>query len=167
MRRFLQLTLVALVLVGVGQLCWQYERLPARVATHFDFGGRPNGWMSRESHVTLAIVFTLTIAAILGGLSFLLGWIPSKWINLPHRDYWLAEPRRMKSLQWLGNLLLGIGCAAVALIDVMFYGVYQANLSANPRFEFPFPLLVGVFGAVVIGLVVSTLFRFRRPERRA
>lgn len=163
MRRFLQLTLVAFVLVGLGQLFWQYGQLPARVATHFDAQGRPNGWLSREAHLTQAIVFTLIVSVGLSLLSLLIARIPAKWINLPNRDYWLDDSRRATSLAWLSNLVLGTGCAVVALIDVVFYGVYRANLNASPRFEFPLALLLGVFAAVLIGLVGATLFRFRRP----
>lgn len=165
MRRFLQLTLLALVLIGIGQLYWQYDQLPARVATHFDFEGRPNGWMSRESHVIQAIAFTVILGGALSVLSLLLGRIPDRLFNLPHRDYWLSEPQRAKSLQWLSNLVLGIACAAVALIDVVFYGIYQANQNAAPRFVFPLTLSLGLFGGVLISLVAATLLRFRRPAQ--
>jgi hypothetical protein len=165
MRRILQLTLLALVLIGIGQLCWQYNQLPARVATHFDFEGRPNGWMSRESHVTQAILFTVIIAGALSVLSIFLGRIPDKLINLPYREYWLAEPRRAESLHWLSNLILGIACAAIALIDVVFYGIYRANQNAAPRFAFPLTLSLGVFGGVLISLIVAALLRFRRPAQ--
>lgn len=38
-----------------------WRQLPARLATHFDFANRPNGWMSREG----SLVFSLFFAAFL------------------------------------------------------------------------------------------------------
>ena len=39
-------SIVALIPILVGVLLW--DRLPEQVATHFDFEGNPNGWISRE-----------------------------------------------------------------------------------------------------------------------
>ncbi len=40
-----------------------YDRLPARMATHFDLAGNPNGWMSREMGAWFAPVFALGLWA--------------------------------------------------------------------------------------------------------
>lgn len=34
-----------------------WNRVPARLATHFDFANRPNGWMSREGSLIFMLVF--------------------------------------------------------------------------------------------------------------
>ena len=43
---------------------WQvWDRLPARLAVHFDLAGRPNGWMSRESGLGLVFILMAVILA--------------------------------------------------------------------------------------------------------
>lgn len=48
---------------------WQvWDRLPARLATHFDIAGHPNGWMSREGalkFILIAMVITLSLATLI------------------------------------------------------------------------------------------------------
>jgi hypothetical protein len=55
-------TLPWLSLPVVGLRYWLvWDRLPARMATHFDLANRPNGWMSRGT----ALVFTLVLMVFL------------------------------------------------------------------------------------------------------
>src|SRR5215831_13624949 len=41
-----------------------WSQLPARLATHFDFWHRPNGWMSREGSFALAVFLATFLALI-------------------------------------------------------------------------------------------------------
>jgi hypothetical protein len=50
-------------------LAW--GKLPARVATHFDFANHPNGWMSREG----LLIFSLLLATVVAGAAT---WILSR-----------------------------------------------------------------------------------------
>jgi hypothetical protein len=44
---------------------WQvWDRLPIRVAVHFDIAGRPNGWMSREGSLQFILIFMAAILAV-------------------------------------------------------------------------------------------------------
>jgi hypothetical protein len=40
-----------------------WNQLPARLATHFDFSGHPNGWMSREGSLVFFILFATLMSA--------------------------------------------------------------------------------------------------------
>jgi hypothetical protein len=40
-----------------------WDRLPARIAVHFDVNWQPNGWTSREGALTLALVTTGVLLA--------------------------------------------------------------------------------------------------------
>jgi len=52
------LTWLALPLIALHY--WRaWDRLPARMAVHFDVNWQPNGWTSRESALTLALVTTV------------------------------------------------------------------------------------------------------------
>ena len=50
------ITLGLLVVAFVCLLAATSADLPARIASHFDGGGRPNGWMSRSSYLTPLIL---------------------------------------------------------------------------------------------------------------
>ena len=44
---------------------WQvWDELPARMATHFDANGQPNGWMSREAALYFALGLTAFMLVI-------------------------------------------------------------------------------------------------------
>jgi uncharacterized membrane protein len=52
------LTWLALPLIALNY--WRaWDRLPSRMAVHFDVNWQPNGWTSRESALTLALVTTV------------------------------------------------------------------------------------------------------------
>lgn len=57
---------VSLTVIGLttGLTALVYERLPERVATHFDMHGTPNGWMPRTMAAVFLPVFTAVIWAI-------------------------------------------------------------------------------------------------------
>src|SRR5277367_5148881 len=75
-----------------------YDDLPAKVASHFDIEGRPNGWMSREMCVGFTVGLGILMPALVVGMMGGAGRIPVSFINLPHRDYWLVPERRGPAL---------------------------------------------------------------------
>ena len=66
------------------------QQLPATVASHFDAHGNANGWMDRTLFLLLMVLIGLLMPGMTLLLSFLLRWVPTSQINLPHREYWLA-----------------------------------------------------------------------------
>ncbi|SRR6266498_1012849 len=48
-------------IVVLYALAW--NQLPARLATHFDFSGHPNGWMSREGCLVFFVLFATLMSA--------------------------------------------------------------------------------------------------------
>jgi uncharacterized membrane protein len=57
------LSLGVISLTG-GMTALVYDRLPERVATHFDIHGQPNGWMPRAMAAAFMPIFTIGIWAI-------------------------------------------------------------------------------------------------------
>jgi hypothetical protein len=47
-----------------------WDELPQRLATHFDFANRPNGWMSREGSLIFSLVFATSLAVIASWILF-------------------------------------------------------------------------------------------------
>ena len=52
---------------------WQYwsawDRLPARLATHFNAAGQPNGWMTREEALQFGLGITVLFLLIFSVIS--------------------------------------------------------------------------------------------------
>jgi serine/threonine-protein kinase len=154
-----------LAAAAVFQAAWYYPQLPATVASHFDGEGRPNGWMSREGFFTLqAIVLGVQVAVFVAGMR-LVRRLPDRWINLPHKDYWLAPERREASLAYLETWGLWMACAGFAF----FLGIFQLTIEANlRRGHLPlgptWVLMAGFIGYTLFALA-RLLLRFRRPDR--
>ena len=94
--------LLFFISLGVAQALYFRAELPARVASHFDGAGRPNGWMARDGFVLFQCGLVLTLGALFGIGGRLLKVTPNGWINLPNKNYWLAPERRAESVAVLG-----------------------------------------------------------------
>ncbi len=163
MRRLAQLVFFATTFVVLALAAQQHGTLPARVATHFGANGQPDGWMSRASHTLGQVGITGGIAALFFILALALPRLPERFVNLPHRDYWLAPQRRAATFAWLGAMLFWLGALLQAFLGFVFRAVWRANTAAQPELRLnPLWLQVSLF-IIVVGLVITLLFRFRRP----
>jgi Na+/proline symporter len=162
-KNVLQALFLALVASALAQAVWQHDRLPERVATHFNAAGEANGWMSRDGQTAWHIGAVLFIAGLLEGIAWLSPRLPAQYINLPHRDYWLAPERRAATQAWLAGLTLGLGCAIILFFIGLFHLVYRANLAGSVLPVVPVGLLsLGLL--LTVGFVIlGVLARFARP----
>ena len=88
------LLLGLLYLCFFGYLVASSSQLSSRVATHFDGHGQPNGWMSRAAHLQFMGVFGLGFPLFVPAIVYASRFLPDRFYNLPHRDYWLAPARQ-------------------------------------------------------------------------
>jgi hypothetical protein len=75
MKRAMQVAtwLMWLVLPLTGLRFWlAWDRLPARLATHFDASGRPNGWMTREAALGVGLGMTVLFLLVFTVASYFL-----------------------------------------------------------------------------------------------
>jgi len=161
--RALRILFPLLVAAAIMQAGWQHGRLPERVATHFDFAGRANGWMSREVQTAAHIGIVLFLAAMLEGLARLGPRLPDEMINLPQCDYWLAPERRAATHARLAAMVRLIGCLLMGFFLALFDQVYRANVNGTQMLTAPAGLVVGGL-LVTVGLVIAGGgVRFARP----
>lgn len=164
----MKLPFLALVLLwAVGALlagaC--YPQLPARVASHFDAAGNPNGFSSPGSFVAMHLAITALVAGVFGGIALWLPSVPASMVNLPNREYWLAAERRDASMRWMSRHLIVFACTMLAFLQVVFALSYRANLPAPTRLA---PSLM--WGSIVAMLVFTAWFlvsiyrRFSAPR---
>jgi hypothetical protein len=94
---------------------WQvWDRLPARLAVHFDLAGRPNGWISRESG--LGLVFIL-MAVILAGATLVRS----------HRSPPMSSPGAV-----LGMFYLALGAIYFGEEWILAYNLNPTRLHVLP-----------------------------------
>lgn len=163
MKHSLPILFLLLALAVSAQALWQHDRLPERVATHFNLAGQADGWMSRDNQTKAHIGLVLFIAVLLEGLARLSPRLPDGLVNLPHRDHWLAPGRRAATHAWLAGLFRLIGCVLMMFFFALFHLVYRANLSSTPMLTGPAGLLVGGLLATVGLLLAAVFLRFARP----
>jgi hypothetical protein len=142
----------------------QHGSLPARVATHFGADGQPNGWMSRDGHTIGQVAISIFIGGLFFALTLYLPRVPDRFVNLPHRDYWLAPQRRAATFAWLGSMLLWLGALLQGFLAYVFREVWRANLLTPPALRLNSLWLQVSLFILTAGLVITLLFRFRRPE---
>jgi hypothetical protein len=127
------LLLAVLYAVFVVMLVRDAARLPERVATHFDFRGQPDGWMSSQGYLAFMTVFGLVFPLVPAALCLLVRLLPDSLINLPHREYWLAPERRDETAGYLVGHMLWLSCMMSGLTIVLHQMTVEANLQAPPQ----------------------------------
>jgi hypothetical protein len=117
-------------------LAW--DRLPLRMASHFNFNGRPNGWMPRATAFFLALAITAMMLAVFTALSY-----------VTHKT------RVPNTFSWF---LLGFFYLVIGFVYAGNSGVVQYNLDGQPmRIN---------FGSVLIPLAVVALTAIFLSTRR-
>ena len=155
-------TIVFLLLYSgyVAMVLLTAPELPERVATHFGFEGRADGWMSRSGYQLFEIAFPLGIALILTGTSALIRFFPAKFINLPRKDYWLVPERRALTAAMIRSRMTWLAC----LMTLFFGGLHVLTLEANrvQPSQLPMGGLLMVIIAFLISLMIWVIFLLMR-----
>lgn len=129
------IVLFALVVGFVILLAITSRALPARVATHFDWSGKPNDWMTRQQDLTVmaAVGLALPLVVVLG--IFALRFAPQQLVKLPHRDHWLAPERRGETFAYLFQRSLWFACMTLCFMSALHCLIIDANLDPHPRMQ--------------------------------
>jgi hypothetical protein len=155
------LVLGLLYLCFFGYLAVSSSQLPERVATHFNGSGQPDGWMSRSAHLQFMAVFGLAFPLFIPAIVYAGRFLPDRFCNLPHRDYWLAPQRRPETMAYVFRHSLWISPMALCFVIGINASVIDANRLAQPHLSMPLVLaLVGGFlaGAAVWGVSLTRHF---------
>jgi len=139
--------------------------LPERVAIHFGADGMPNGWASNLQNVLMMLGLDVLVFCAIYFSPRLISNMPSKWINLPNREYWLAPARRTQAVDRFRLYLWQFG-AGVFLFMLCAGGLaIQANLADPVRFdERLFLIALGGFLAYTAYWTITLLRAFRIPR---
>ena len=159
---------IILLLLAAGYLVWLWTtgpQLPERVATHFDIHGQANGWMSRDGILWSMTCFGLGLPLLIVLAFHSPRLMPSRFINLPHREHWLAPTRRESTLRWIGTAGTLYACVSLLFVSTIHHFLIQANTLQPPRLaNGPLLLAVGVLLTCKVALIVALLRHFSRPN---
>lgn len=163
--RIARVLLIFLAALAVVQTFYYYPDLPNTVASHFDWKGKPNGWMTKPSFFTIYLLLMLILLVCFLPLSKLLNKFPNSQISLPNKDYWLAPERKNETLSSINESVSWFGVATMLLMVYTFQLAIEANLTTTPILSsnIKWALLL-YFIAAAIWLIMLYI-RFRRPNQ--
>jgi len=157
----------AFVVLAVLQAVYYYPKMPESMATHFASGGQPNGWSNRTSYVFLNGLMQALMVAFGFGLAWVIRRLPSRFVNIPHRELWLERPHRERTIGELTVWTRWLGALTLAFLISTTQFVYAANLGGgDPRLGSGFMVALAAFIAAVIWMVFLLYRRFGRPPSR-
>ncbi len=139
--------------------------LPQKVATHFNFAGKPDGFMTLQNHqsfITLStICFPLFMVFMVGVLP---AWFPSL-VNIAYRDYWFAPERKTQTFDYLFSMACKLGVLMVFFFVGLNVIIVLANKS-NPILmpKPPFFVVMALFFLGVFLWVVMLFLKFRKVD---
>jgi uncharacterized membrane protein len=140
-----------------GYVAISYPQLPPKVASHFDLHGNPDGWMSRASSTEIMLAVAILAPGIVVVTMAGAGRIPISFINLPHRDYWLAPERRTAALDVLRRYGLWFATLNVLFLTGLQALTVDANLQPPPHQLNMQHLLIGA----ILYLALTVLWTIR------
>jgi uncharacterized membrane protein len=161
MRNLFIVTFLANVMLSLVSLAI----LPDRVAIHFGSGGAPDGWASNQTNTLLMLGVHILVFCSLYFSPKLISAVPSKWVSLPSRGFWLSPQRRHLAAEKLTVLLRQFGTAV--FLFMLFAGLptIRANRSDPVRLDESLflPGLV-IFLVYTVYWIVALVRTFRVPR---
>lgn len=146
--------------VAVSQAIYYYPMMPDPMATHFGFGGKANGWMSKDGFFVFeTVIFLIT------SLSFIvMPWLFQKFkvrksINLPNRDYWLAPERIDAFYEYFRESFGWFGVATLTLLIGVLQLTFTANLQADPVLDNNIFLIIFIGYLLFVTIWLITFIR--------
>jgi len=156
---------LAVVLASLAHTVYFYPQLPERMASHFNASGQPDGWSTPAAFVFFDLGVTALLAAVFLLLPLFLARVPTRWWNLPNKDYWLAPERRDQTVRLVRTQMLWFGAATLALLAIVKHLAIQANLMETPHLSTrTMVYLMGLyFGFVAVWTVRFIMMFYRKP----
>ena len=147
----------------LGYLAYSLRQLPHRAATHFNFRGRPNGYMNRVLYVVIILLLGLGLPLSVV-VTALLAKSGGSGLHIAHREYWLAPGRIEQTYLYLVGHSLWFACLAVSFIAGLHFLIVRANQTAPPRLSMWMLLIwLGCFAGGVLAWERTQARHFSHP----
>jgi len=117
-----------LTVIFLAQLAYFYPQLPEQVATHFNYKGEPDGWMSKSGLLIFDVFLLVFILGTTSLMPVFFNNLPDSLINIPNKDYWLSPERRDEALLKLAGINGNLRAALLLLFIGINHFAFQANI---------------------------------------
>ena len=107
----------------------------------------------------------LSVPFISVAIALLFRYIPSRFVNIPNRQYWLSPERREQTSRYITRQMLWLASMEVTFFAGIQYSIVEANRltpAQMPTDKF-WPLFIGFMAAVGIWSIVFIL-HFRKAD---
>lgn len=151
------------VAIGAIVVAGTLDLLPPTVATHFDGAGTPNGWSSRPGYAVFLAAIGVGLPLLIVGVVATFARRAPHWINLPHRERWLAEPHRAEGLARAQEHIWWLGCVIALTALVAHLALLGANLRRPPALPLGAALGLIAFPLACLVIWAVTWHRLFRP----
>ena len=123
--------LIFLTIIYLAQLAYFYPQLPEQVASHFNYLGEPDGWMSKGSFTVFQVFLLVFILGMTSLTPVLFRVLPDAFINIPNKSYWLAPERREEALRKFAETGSNLRAALLLLFIGINHFAFQANINGE------------------------------------
>jgi len=140
--------------------------LPERMASHFGGHGEANGWMSRTGDLFILGVTGVGLPLLFVILALVTPLIPPRFVNLPHREYWLSPAHRAETSTFITRQMLWMGCLMVLFLAGIHYLTIEANRLTPVHL--PMNLFLTMLGGFLVALAAWSFHlirHFSKPDR--
>ena len=125
----------SLVALGALQVFFYAPRIPEILGSRFSRGGFVNGWQTRTVFFVTELAMIILATVVSFGIPRVIAAVPVSLINLPHREYWLAQERREDTLAYIRVWSAWFGCGLLTFLLFAMELVFRANLRTPPEFN--------------------------------
>jgi hypothetical protein len=140
--------------------------LPSRVAIHFGHYGMPDSWAPNHINALISLGLDTLLFCAMFYSPKLIFIFPKKWINLPHKDYWLTEENIPRTRSLVSSLMWEFGSALFIFLFIAGLFTIHANRSVPVRLNEKLFLVAFILFMVYTVYWCIKFFRaFRVPEK--
>ena len=150
------------LVVFIATAVYAYPRLPQRVASHFGIDGRADGWMSKDTFILTMCGSMVLLTLIAWSAGWVTKMLPARWINLPNKQYWLADDRREQTLAFLSRYSVWVLLPSQILVLIVFQMTINMAIKGGDKLPSAFFVILVLCIVTTLFLAFYPLFRFRR-----
>lgn len=150
--RFARLFFVLVVLFCAIESVRLWYLAPESMAAHFNAQGNPDRFVSKLEFFSFQAQTALVVLVSGLVLQFLPIILPTKWINMPNREEWLANPERRRVVT---ERLSSFGSIFFALVFLVVHAGFELAVLAN--LQEPVAFAAQIMILVIIGFFIFSL----------
>lgn len=156
--------IVLLILIGIffAQIGFYYSSLPETMATHFDAAGNPDGWLSKTSFVVFEFFLMLIVVGQFALIPLLVEKMPHSLVNIPNKDYWLAEERHAETFAFIRNYFEWFAAVLLLMFIAINQLVFQANINQKNLSGSLAWLVIAAFLLFTVVWLIGLMRKFRK-----